>query len=376
MFSTMIGLTLEGVKKWSEGLAQGELEIDASVEFSRITLGIIVQSSFGADSGSVSEDTDAIQRHFRVYTKDVWGWQRGQGLNPIMRNYPTEEVRRIRQCEEGVHRHMHNIIRRRKEARQAAVSNASSSELSPPPPQATVDLLELMLQAMGGGGDKENGKGHGNGGVIPAVLSNQELMDECVTFLIAGHETTSNLLTWTVFLLSQHPEWQEKARKEVLTVCSHAPPAYEHMTQLKLVTKILNETLRLYPPAAAISRACLVSTKVDDNLTIPKGCDVVVPITFIHRLEAFWGSDAHVFNPERFNEGENKAARQIAFIPFGSGPRNCIGQSFAVLEARVILAILLQKVQWRLAPGYRHEPHLTLTTQPKFGMPIILSPIA
>lgn len=156
-----------------------------------------------------------------------------------------------------------------------------------------VDLLNLMLNASdldsdpmfahgaphGGSGVKGQGKGAG-AGAGEATMSVQQLMDECLTFLGAGFETTANLMTWTMMLLSQHPEWQEKGRQEALALCQAGKwaPTFEQLSDLKILTCILNESLRLYPPGTGLGRSVTEDTRVTDSLVLPKGCDVFVPV--------------------------------------------------------------------------------------------------
>ncbi|GJP39063.1 hypothetical protein CLOM_g23452 [Closterium sp. NIES-68] len=246
--------------------------------------------------------------------------------------------------------------------------------------EGATDLLELMLNATDEESDAAAGGGGGAGVVKsaphPPAMSDQQLMDECLTFLLAGHETTSNLLTWTVLLLSQHATWQQRAREEARQVlgADGAGLTMEKAAELKTITMILNESLRLYPPAPVVARLCATRAKLSETLSIPAGCGVTVPIGAMHRRKELWGEDANEFKPERFENGINKAATHpLAFIPFSVGPRTCIGQNFAVLEAKAILSLLLLKFSWRVAPSYRHYPEQLLTLKTKYGMPAVLT---
>ena len=244
---------------------------------------------------------------------------------------------------------------------QAAGEAPDAAESS----KADVDLLGLMRAATEDGSGKE------------ASMSDQQLMDECVTFLVAGHETTSNLLSWTMVLLSQHPEWQEKAREEVQQVLGSYVRGdnmqeldFDKLNELKVVGMILNETLRLYPPAYAVSRSCVKTTKLSDNLTLPAGSGVILPIGVLHRRKELWGEDADEFKPQRFENGTTGFGG--AFVPFSLGPRVCIGQNFAVAEAKVILSMLLFNFSWELASTYRHHPEINLTLRCRHGVPLLM----
>ncbi|ONK66181.1 uncharacterized protein A4U43_C06F4960 [Asparagus officinalis] len=199
----------------------------------------------------------------------------------------------------------------------------------------------------------------------------QLVMDECKTFFFAGHETSALLLTWTVMLLATNPSWQEKARAEVREVCGDETPMPEQISKLNWLHRIINESLRLYPPASLLPRMAFEDIKLGD-LHIPKGLSIWIPVLAIHHDEEIWGKDANEFNPERF------AAKSFAmtrnFLPFASGPRNCVGQAYAMMEAKIVLAMLLTNFKFTISKNYRHAPVNVLTLRPKYGVPVYLEP--
>ncbi|KAF0920190.1 hypothetical protein E2562_033742 [Oryza meyeriana var. granulata] len=223
------------------------------------------------------------------------------------------------------------------------------------------DLLGLMLEARAL--EKE-----GNG----LILSTQEIIDECKTFFFAGQDTTANHLTWTMFLLSSNAQWQDKLRKEVMTVCGDATPTHEMANKLKLVNMVLLESLRLYSPVVIIRR--IAGSDIDlGHIKIPKGTVLSIPIANIHRDKDVWGPDADEFNPARFENGVSKAASYPnALLSFSQGPRACIGQTFALLESQIAIAMILQRFKFRLSARYVHAPMEAITLRPRFGLPIIL----
>ncbi|KAI5056431.1 hypothetical protein GOP47_0028249 [Adiantum capillus-veneris] len=204
------------------------------------------------------------------------------------------------------------------------------------------DLLGLMLSAL-----KEESRGNQKNLV---TMSLQEIIDECKTFFFAGHETTSSLLTWA---------WSSRCE----------------FLELKLIGMILHEVLRLYPPAVDLSREANKDVKLG-GISIPGGTSMFFPILVLHVDPKLWGEDALQFNPLRFEGGISKACKHSsAFLPFGVGPRICVGQNFSLMEAKIARCMILQKFQFRISPAYRHAPRVVLTLQPEHGMPTLLDPL-
>ncbi|MQL93193.1 hypothetical protein Taro_025829, partial [Colocasia esculenta] len=220
------------------------------------------------------------------------------------------------------------------------------------------DLLGLLLQASRDGHEE--------------TISVEDIMEECKLFYFAGQETTSVLLTWTMVVLSMHQDWQQKAREEVLQVCGRTPPDIQNMNHLRVVNMVLNEVLRLYPPVVFLYRHAHQRVKLG-GISIPPGVDLVMPTIFIHHDPEVWGEDADEFNPGRFSQGISKAGKeQNAFFPFGWGPRICLGQNFAMIEAKMALSLILQRFSFELSPSYAHAPYTIITLQPQYGAQIIL----
>jgi len=187
-------------------------------------------------------------------------------------------------------------------------------------------------------------------------------MAECATLFGAGHETTATALSWTWCLLCQHPESYQKVQQEVDRLLQGRTPTYEDLARLPYCLQVFKEAMRLYPPAYAFSRHAVRDVEID-SYCVPKGRVVLVaPYTLHRRAEYF--PDPERFDPERFTPEREKGLPRYAYLPFGAGPRICIGMYFARMEGQLLLATLAQRVSFSLVPGQAIEPdpvhHLAL----------------
>ena len=211
----------------------------------------------------------------------------------------------------------------------------------------TGDLLSMLLLAR-----DDEGRG----------MSDRGLRDEAVTIVLAGHETTANALTWAWVLLAQHPGAEAKLHAELDAVLNGELPTLEHVKHLTYTEMVVKETLRLYPPIPEVARQALEDVPLGEYV-IPKGTIVLLPIYTLHH-DPRWFEDPDAFRPERFAEGA-RALPKGAYLPFGGGPRVCIGNAFAQLEATLLLATLAQRYRLRLEHGAHVVPEATLTLRPK-----------
>ncbi|CAN7010952.1 unnamed protein product [Brassica rapa subsp. trilocularis] len=273
----------------------------------------------------------------------------GKNYIPGYRYLPTKDNRRMKAACGEIHVILKGIITKRLKAREAG--DAPSD-----------DLLGILLES-------NSGQAKGN------EMSIEDVMEECKLFYFAGQETTSVLLVWTMVMLSQHQDWQARAREEVKQVFGDKEPDTEGLNQRKVMTMILYEVLRLYPPLTQMTRAIHKEMKLGD-LTLPGGVQISLPTLLVHRDTQLWGSDAAEFKPERFKEGVSKATKgQVSFFPFAWGPRICIGQNFGLLEAKMALSLILQRFSFELSPSYAHAPYIVITLHPQFGAHLILHKI-
>jgi cytochrome P450 len=214
-------------------------------------------------------------------------------------------------------------------------------------------LLQALLDAVDEEGD---GKG----------LSEKELRDQLMTLFLAGHETTSNALTWTLYLLSQNPAAYQKLRDETDQVLQGRPVTSGDLDALPYGEQVISESMRIFPPVAAIARKAHEDTEIGPY-SIPAGSEVVAWLYFTHRDPAVYPNPSK-FMPERFSKEARAKLPKMAYLPFGGGPRLCVGHAFAMLEARLILATLVQTFDFSLVPGHKVTPKLQITVAPKYGM--------
>jgi cytochrome P450 len=219
------------------------------------------------------------------------------------------------------------------------------------------DLMSLLIRA----NDPQTGR----------LMSETDVRENILTFVMAGHETTALALTWTFYLLSLHPQIEERVRSEIATVTGGTPVRGEHIDSLRYTQQVIQEAMRLYPPAPLIVREARRVLQLGTE-TIGPGTFVYVPVYAVHRHEEFWDRP-DLFDPDRFTPEAIKTRDRYVYLPFGAGPRVCIGMSFALMEATAVLAVVLSSLRLRLRPGYIPQPKLRITLRPAGGMPMRLA---
>ncbi|WP_415921748.1 cytochrome P450 [Tateyamaria sp. SN6-1] len=223
-------------------------------------------------------------------------------------------------------------------------------------PRATPDLLDLLMA----GADPETGK----------RMTTAELRDNLLTFIVAGHETTALSLSWALYLLAFDQTVQDRARQEVRAVVGNRVAQADDVPSLPYIRAILDEALRLYPPAGVVSRTAMTNDRLGDT-TIRKGDTCMIPIYALHRSHLHWDAPDE-FNPDRF--ADRKAIPRFAYLPFGDGPRICIGASFALQEAVLLLATLINRHRFAPVPGLEPKPVMILTLRPEGGVWLNVEP--
>lgn len=315
--------------------------LDVAAEFSRATLDVLERTIFPDGLGrDPAEFIAAVTQYFdsagRIEPFDIMGlpdWipRFGRGRAAPALAFFAEAVEAI-------------VARRR----------ASLAE-RPNEVADTPDLLTMLISAA----DPQTGKG----------LDESEIRANILTFIGAGHETTANALTWASYLLAMHPEWRERAEAEVDaagTIGAAGPDARP------VVRAIIDEALRLYPPAASLSREAIGPDLLAGHRIRP-GARVVISPWLLHRHKRLW-TDPDLFDPGRFLPGRRETIDRFAYLPFGAGPRICIGAGFALQEATIILSEVLRRFRLEAVPGHVVEPIQRVTLRPRGGMPMVLRP--
>ena len=197
-------------------------------------------------------------------------------------------------------------------------------------------------------------------------MSDQLILSESMQLLVAGHETSSNALSWLFYLLSSRPDCLEKVRQEFDSVLGEAPLGYADVPKFEFTTQVINEGLRLYPPFWMIDRMAMANDRVGD-LAIPSGSTVIVYVYGAHHAPRYWQNPEN-FDTERFTKANDKLRTPFTFLPFGAGPRGCIGGNYAMLQILMILSDLLRKYDFQLAPGQTIEARPMVILRPKHGI--------
>lgn len=326
------------LERWK--LLEGK-EIEVFGEFRLLTSEVISRTAFGSSYLDGEKIFDMLMKLSVITNRNMFKAR----FLVISKFWKSADQIEADKLEKEIHNCVMKIVKKREEK----VANGDANSFG-------TDFLGLLLNAYHDT-DKKN------------RISQQDLVDECKTFYFAGQETTNSSLAWTVLLLAIHPEWQEKARQEVIKIFGNQNPNPEGIGKLKIMTMIINETLRLYPPVSSMVRKVVTDVQLG-KLILPADLELLVPNLVLHHDPHLWGDDVNVFKPERFAEGIANATKHnsAAFIPFGLGPRSCVGMSFALMEMKMALSMILQRFTIFLSPTYSHSPFTLLLLQPQHGI--------
>jgi len=326
----MVDYTERMLRSWTDGQVR-----DFQADMMRLTLEIVAKTLFDAEIGGDTADASAametLMRSFIART--------GKLLTPP-HWLPTPLNLRVERAIRRLERILVTIIAQRR---------ASGEDRG--------DLLSMLLHAQ----DEESGR----------QMSDRQLRDEVMTLFMAGHETTANTLAWSWVLLSRHPDAESRLHAEIDVVVGDRLPTVADLPRLKYTESIVNETLRVYPTVWVIGREATEPVELG-GYRIPAGTTVFMPQWVIHRDDR-WFDDPEAFRPERWEGGLMQRIHRYAYFPFGGGPRICIGNNFALMEATLILATIARKYRLKLAPDAVIAPLPTITLRPAHGVKVILS---
>ena len=322
-------------RRWDAAEARSE-PVDVSHEMMHLALRIVSRSLLGA---TIDREVEEVDRSLTVLLGQAMG--RITSFVRLPMGVPTAKNRQFRTALASLDQIVYGFIERRRRGEGGKE-----------------DLLGHLMDAR----DPETGE----------AMNDRQLRDEVMTLFLAGHETTANALTWSWYALSQTQAARETLDEELRRVLGGRPPGVEDLPELTYAAAVLKESMRLYPPAWMISRNALQ----DDTLgghAIPAGAILLLSPYVLHRHPDFWERPGS-FEPERFVGARGAAIPRYAYLPFGAGPRQCIGREFALQEAQLALAYLAQRYRLELVPGHPVVPQPMITLRPKFGMWMRLHP--
>jgi len=326
---TMSAFTEEMLATWKDGEVR-----DVHQEMMQLTMRIVAKVLFGVE---VKADTERVAAALNALMRHTSGGR--MILPPVVRHVPIPAMIRVKRAVRELDEIVNRIIRERR---------ASG--------QDTGDLLSMLMAAR-----DEDGSG----------MTDRQLRDEILTFLLAGHETTAVSLSWTWYLLSEHPEIGEKLRQELSQVLGGRTPQLEDLSRLPYTDSVVKESMRMYPPAWSLARTTIKELDLS-GYRIPVGSNVVMSPWIMHRDPRFF-EQPEKFNPDRWTTEATQRLPRFAYFPFGGGPRLCIGASFAMMEAALLTAAIAQRFQLRLVPGHPVAALPSITLRPKHGMMMSLA---
>lgn len=326
--SVMTDYAARTASRWHDGET-----FDISREMMRLTLAIVGRTLFDADVESEADEIGAaLTAVMELFDLLLMPFSEVLEKLPVALPY----MKRFQKARARLDATIYRIIAERRRSREDRG-----------------DLLSMLLNARDEEGDGEQ-------------MSDEQVRDEVMTLFLAGHETTSNALTWTWYLLSQHPNVEAKLREELDTVLGGRTPTVEDVPRLCYTEMILSESMRLYPPAWAIGRRVVKDCEIG-GYHIPADSLVLLSQYVTHRDARFFPEPAR-FDPERWTTEARESRPQFAYFPFGGGPRRCIGEGFAWMEGILLIATLAQHWRMRLVPDHRVETLPVITLRPKYGM--------
>ena len=325
------GCAEEMLDSWKDGENR-----DVHQEMMQLTLRVVAKVLFSVD---VKNESKEVAAALNLLMKHSSGAR--MLLPPWVRYLPLPFLIRVRRAVRQLDEVVYRIIRER---RRSENDNG--------------DLLSMLMSARDEDGSR---------------MTDRQLRDEVMTFLLAGHETTALSLSWAWFLLSENPEAENKLHHELARVLDGKNPSFEDLPRLCYTEAVVKESVRLYPPAWSLARTAAEDFEIGGYL-VPAGSNVVMSQWIMHRDPRFFPSPEQ-FDPGRWFEEHTQRLLRFAYFPFGGGPRYCVGASFAMMEATLLLAAIAQRFRLRMVPGHKVVPVPSITLRPKYGIKMSLHQI-
>ncbi|KAK2440529.1 cytochrome P450 714C2 [Trifolium repens] len=321
-----------------EAQSGGVTDINIDEDLKIFSGNVISRTCFGSDYSKGEE----IFFKLGALQEVVFSWKNLSSAVPGMRYLPTKTNRKSWILAKEVKSLILEVVKERKEK--------TCFEM---------DFLQMVIE----GSKKSN---------FTQEASDNFIIDNCKNISLAA-ESTAVVSSWCLMLLATNQNWQDRARAEVLEICRGRIPDYDMLSRMKQLTMIIHETLRLYPPAPLLARHTFKDMKFG-NIDVPKGTGLWILILTMHTNPDIWGDDAYKFNPERFANGVAGACKHPhAYMPFGVGPRICLGQNLAMLELKMLIALILSNFSFSLSPRYIHSPAHGITMKPDHGVQLLVT---
>jgi cytochrome P450 len=337
----MTTATLALLEGWEQSARNGEV-LDVAEEMMHLTLRIVAEALFSTDINTEIEQFGQafglVNAAFIQLFYEPWRFLPG---------WPSSPWRRLVAARRTLNAVGTQMIAER---RRQLVNNSDTGDSG--------DLLSMLLLAR----DAETSQG----------MDDRQLTAEVLTLLLAGHETTALALTWTWYLLDAHPDVEHRLHESLASVLGERVPTVGDLPHLPYLRMVVEEALRLYPPAWSFLRNAVAADTLG-GYRIPKGAMVMISPYTMHRHPAFW-EQPEVFDPERFLPERAAGRPRFAYLPFGGGPRQCIGNTFALTEAQLVLATVAQRYRLRMVPGHLVEPEPVITLRLRHGLRMRLEP--
>jgi cytochrome P450 len=330
--------TLETLQRWEQHKPGQPVNI--SEEMMKLTLEIVSESLFSAD---VKRHLDHISDSLTTIIDFAYD-SIGSYIH-IPLKYPTPRNLKFKRAVNQIESLIYEIIDRRKDAKMGE----------------HLDLLGMLMEAQ----DEESGE----------KMNSRQVRDEVTTIFMAGHETTANAMAWALYLMARHPDVASRVRIEAEQVLGKdGLPTYENIRELKYTLQVVQETLRLYPPAWVVGRKSLEADKIGE-FDIPARAPILMSPYAVHRNSAYW-EKPDVFDPDNFLPERERQRPTYAYFPFGGGPRLCIGNNFALMEMQIILILAIRRFDFQLAHPQEIVPLPTITLRPKEELKLRLTKLA